>query len=102
MNQIKSKYILRICFSHLPSNTLLKLIQYNKNYQTKFYLTIEDYKISADYYIKDNKMYRYETNELIFEGKYENGQKIEGKEYKNGKIYFIGNIKINLNIKVSY
>jgi hypothetical protein len=99
MNQIKSKYILRICFSYLPSNTLLKLIQYNKNYQSKVDLTIEDYKIAADYYIKDNKIYRYETNELIFEGKYEKGEKIEGKEYKNNKIYFIGQYKNNLKYK---
>ena len=36
---------------------------------------------------------------MIFEGKYEKGQKIEGKEYKNNKLYFIGQYKDNLKYK---
>ena len=100
MNKIKSKYILIQCFSFLPTNTLLKLILLNKNLQSKVDITIENYKIASNYYItKDNKICRYSTNELIFEGKYEKGEKIEGKEYKNGKLYFIGKYKNNLKYK---
>ena len=100
MKEIKSKYILNKCFSFLPSKTLLKLILLNRKLQSKVDITIENYKIASDYYItKDNKIYRTATNELIFEGKYEKGQKIEGKEYKNGKIYFNGEYKNNLKYK---
>ena len=100
MNKIRSKYILNKCFSFLPTNTLLKLILLNKNFQSKVDITIENYKIASDYYTnKDNKIYRHSTNELIFEGKYEKGEKIEGKEYKNGKLYFIGKYKNNLKYK---
>ena len=100
MNEIKSKYILRIITSYLQRRKLLQLIVSNKEFKHKLDITKEDYQLSSNFYIKKykgiSKIYRKETNELIFKGKYEKGMRISGKEYKNKKEYFIGEYKNNI------
>ena len=81
----------------------MKIIKYNKKYQTNFNLNIIDYRLIIGGFIKyetGNKAKEYDdfNNLVLFEGKYLNGQrngnwkeldgfntvKFEG-EYKNGK-----------------
>ena len=103
LEKIKSTYFLIELFSYLTFEKKLKIIKYNKRYQSNFNLNIIDYRLISGRYIK----YETETkakecddfnNLVLFEGEYLNGQrngkgkeldgfntvKFEG-EYKNGK-----------------
>ena len=103
MENIRSKYIIKSIFSLLKRTKFLSIITYSKNIQNKLNITLQDYSnISNISIIKENnitKLYRKDSDILLFEGKYEKGQKIEGKEYKLNQIYFIGRYKNNLKYK---
>ena len=100
MEKIKSKFIIKLIFSFIRSNSFLSIISYNKKFQSKLNITLNDYKFSTNFeLIKQNditKIFIKDSKILIFQGKYEKGKKIEGKEYKSGKEYFIGKYKNNL------
>ena len=94
---IKSLYIYKEIFSFLGQKTLFNFIIYNKRLQNFFKINIDDYKkLSGKYKIgKKNgivKLYKLNTNILVFEGEYINGRKNgKGKEYYyNGKLEFEG------------
>ena len=109
---VKSIYITKLILSFLSENIKFNIIKYNKNYQNKFGFNIEDYKrVSGKYKMIDKngieRIYDSDTNKLlfkgqkngkgiefdedgdiIFEGRYLNGKKIEGKgfDYKGNII----------------
>jgi len=96
-NIIKSKKILKEIFSYLGIKKLFKIIIYNKHLQKTLNINIEKYKnISGKYKIGKKegigKVYKLNTNVLIFEGEYLNGEKNgKGKEYyNNSKLKFEG------------
>ena len=103
MEKIKSKYIIHLTFSFLKKHKFLLTIIYNKAIQTKLDITLQDYKNTSNFYvIKENnisKIYLKDSGILIYEGKYQNGGKIEGKEYKNEQKSFIGKYKNNFKYK---
>ena len=90
--EIHSKYILKHIFSLIDEKNILKLIMYNKNYQEKFEINIENYKKKSKIYKiaekngKGKEFHSY-NNKLIFEGEYLNGKR-NGK----GKEYFYDNV----------
>ena len=92
---------MKLIFSFLKTNSFLKIISFTKAIQSKLDITINNYKRASKFYIKKEenitKIFSKDSNQLIFEGKFEKGQKIEGKEYQLGKIYFSG--KYNQNSK---
>ena len=97
IKSIKSDYNLKEIFLILGRKRLFNLIIYNKHLQKAIKISIEDYKkISGKYKIgeKDGrgKVYKLNTNILIFEGEYLNGKRNgKGEEYyKNGKLKFEG------------
>ena len=94
---IKSEYNLNEIFSFLGRTNSLNLIIYNKQLQNRLQINLEDYKkISGKYKVgkKDGigKVYKLNTNVLIFEGEYKKGLKNgKGKEYyDDGKLKFEG------------
>ena len=94
---IKSKYILIQIFSVLKKNKLLRILEYNKEYQSLLEINLETFKnISGKIKIMGfngyGKEYKSDTMELTFEGEYLNGQKNgKGKKYYyNGKLEFEG------------
>ena len=103
MEQVNSKYIIQKIFSLLKTNSCLSIISYNNNLQKKLDVSFEDYKLASNVYIiqeKDNtKIFQKYTNNLIFEGQYEKGKKIKGREYRSNQLYFIGEYKNNLKYK---
>ena len=52
LNNIKSKYIIKILFSHLDEKIKLKSIKYNKKLQNLFDINIINYKFFSERYIK--------------------------------------------------
>ena len=53
LKQIKSNYILKKILSLLVKNKFYDLIHYNKEFQKKFFIDLEDYrKFSGKYYIQ--------------------------------------------------
>ena len=52
MDNIKSKFIIKIILSHLNNKNELKLIKYNKWFQNIMNLTIINYKILTGKYIE--------------------------------------------------
>ena len=103
MEKIKSKYIIQLIFSFLKKHRFLSMINYNKFIQSQSDISLQDYKNASNYYIiKENnisKIYYKDSDILIFEGNYQKGKKIEGKEYKNDQVSFIGEYKNNLKYK---
>ena len=103
MEKIKSKYIIQLTFSFLKKHKFLSMIIHNKLIQSQSDISLQDYKNASNYYIiKENdisKIYLKDSDILIFEGKYQKGQKIEGKEYKNDQLSFKGEYKNNLKYK---
>ena len=97
LKSVKSKYILEIIFSKLNEKKKLRMIIYNKNFQKKLGININDYKtLSGKLFVGEKngigKEYVIETNKLLFEGNYLNGKRNgKGKVYwDNGKIQFEG------------
>ena len=85
---IKSEYIFKEIFSFLDKKALFNIITYNKKWQNILKINIEDYKkLSGKYKIgkKDGKgkVYKLNTNILLFEGEY-----LNGKKNGNGKDYY--------------
>ena len=84
---IKSDYIFKEIFSFLEKKILLNIIIYNKQWQNALKIKYEDYKkISGKFKVgKRNgkgKVYKINTDILLFEGEYLNGSKNgNGKEY---------------------
>ena len=84
---IKSVHIFKEIFSFLEKKTLFNIINYNKQWQYFLKINIDDYKkLSGKYKIgkKDGrgKVFKLNTNILLFEGEYLNGKKNgNGKEY---------------------
>ena len=96
INNIKSKYIIKIIFSYLDEKIKLKSIKYNKKLQNLFNINIINYKFFNGKFIEyesngKGKEYNYNST-LLFEGEYLNGERNgKGKEYYyNGKLKFEG------------
>ena len=94
---IKSENNLKEIFSFLGRKKIYKLIIYNKHLQKILKINIDEYKsISGKYKIgkKDGigKVYKLNTNILIFEGEYLKGERNgKGKEYyDNDNLKFEG------------
>ena len=94
---IKSENNLKEIFSFLGRKRLFDLIIYNKNLQKTLKINIDDYKkLSGKYKIgKKNgigKVYKLNTNIMIFEGEYLKGKRNgKGKEYDDkDKLEFEG------------
>ena len=87
LENIKSHYIYKFCFSYIDERNKLKLVRYNKSLQNKLQISLINYKIFSGKYIiyeKEGKVkeYNLSNDNLIFEGKYINGKKNgKGKEY---------------------
>ena len=102
LDNIKSKYILKLFLSYVKEKKKLNLVKYNKNMQTKININLLYYKIfSGNYttiYENDNKIgkiYDEYKDKLIFEGEFSNGKKNgKGKEYDNyERLIFEGEYK---------
>ena len=94
---IKSNLIMKTIFSFVKPKKKLQLIKHSKTLQKKIFMSIEDYKKYTGLNIKkgrkDNiKIFSYNTNILLFNGKYLNGKKNgKVKEYnKKGELIFEG------------
>ena len=93
---IKSFYITKLILSFLSDKRKLKMIKYNKELQKLCLVDIKDYKNKSGKYKIDGKNgngkeFILNTNILLFEGEYLNGEKNgKGKEYYDGKIKFEG------------
>ena len=88
LKQIKSNYILKKILSLLVKNKFYDLIHYNKEFQKKFFIGLEDYRIfSGKILYIDNTGHEIEkalnsiSNKIIFEGEYLNRKK-NGKGIK--------------------
>ena len=97
VEDIKSLYIINEIFAFLKEKQKLSMVMYNKHLQKLFGLDIEKWKkISRKYKIGERngigKIYELNTNILIFEGEYLNGEKNgKGKEYyPYGELNFEG------------
>ena len=86
-DSVKSKYILKIIFSHLEQKKALDIIRYNNAYKKIFGLNLKKYKeISGKIKIGEkngyNRIYNISSMYILFEGEYLNGKKNGfGKEY---------------------
>ena len=94
---IKSFYNIKMIFSFLDERQKLNMINYNKQLQDIFRISIHNYKkLSGRYKIgeKNGKgaEYTLNGNNLLFEGEYLNGKRNgKGKEYFNeNKLKFEG------------
>ena len=90
--------IKRKIFSFLSEKDKLEKIKYNKFFQKELKIDIENYKkLSGKYIIKNEnnkvKIYKMDTNILIYEGEYLNQRKTgKGKEYDiYGRLIYEGN-----------
>ena len=87
LNSIKSFFNLIELFSFLKARQKLNIIIYNKHFQEKLGIDINDYKKISEKYIIHEKNgkgreYKKRTNLLIFEGEYLKGKRNgKGKEY---------------------
>ena len=97
IENMKSKDIIKILFSHLDEKIKLKTIKYNKKLQNMIDINLINYKFFSGRYIEyetkyEGKEYNGFNNNLIFEGEYLNGERNgKGKEYYNDrKLFFEG------------
>ena len=99
---LKSNAILKKLFGLLENTLCLKIISYNKSFQSKLDKNIEDFKKASKIYLifedkEKVKEYDKESNILIFEGEYKNKKRNGfGKEYHKGKLIFEGQYKDGL------
>ena len=102
LSNIKSNSILKKLFDLLENALCLKIISYNKSFQSKLDKNIEDFKkASKIYFIFQDKgkakEYNKESNIIIFEGEYKNKKRNGfGKEYDKGQLIFEGQYKDGL------
>ena len=93
---VKSSYIIKSIFSYLKESRKIKLVAFNKKYQNKFGIKIEDIKITSGKlkfapWNGYGKEFCLKSGELIYEGEYLNGKRNgKGKEYENGEVIFEG------------
>ena len=96
LSDIKSDYLIKIIFSFQDERRQLDIIKYNKFFQKKISVNINNYKmISGRYKIMGidgiGKEYDSYNDNLIFEGEYKNGRRYKGKEYNTfDKLVFEG------------
>ena len=90
LNNIKSKYILKLILSFAEEKTKFKIIKYNKQLQNKLDMTIVTYRTLSGKYIvyEDNNIGKkkgkeYDINDnILYEGEFLNGERNgKGKEY---------------------
>ena len=90
LNNIKSLFFIKICFSYLNEKRKLNFIKYNKNLQNLLEINLINYKIfSGRFLIIDKnakgKEYSCYHDMLLFEGEYLNGKRNgKGKEFSDG------------------
>ena len=82
IKKIRSIYIIKKLFSNLTLKKKYYLIRYSKDIQNKLEINIQDYKkVSGRYKINgingEGKEYLLDSNILIFEGEYKNGEEME-------------------------
>ena len=94
---IKSLYILKKIVSFVDLVKKMNIIKYNKKFQKKFGININNYKVKSGKCIEINKNgfgkeYDIESNKLIYEGNFKNNKwNGYGKEYnKKSKVIFRG------------
>ena len=93
-------HILKRIFSLINKTRIYEIVTYNKKLQNKLEITLKDYQnLSGKFKIGGQngnvKIYKLNTNLLLYEGEYKNGKKNgKGKEYyNNGEIIFEGIFK---------
>ena len=52
LKDIKSQYFIQMLFSFLDDGSKLKIIRYNKNFQTHLHINLMNYKIFSGRFIK--------------------------------------------------
>ena len=91
---VKSKYILKIILSYVKEEQKLKMIKYNKKFQSIMGIYLSNYIFLSNRYIiyeknKRGKEYRGNDDKLLYEGEFLNGRRHgKGKEYEEN---YIGN-----------
>ena len=99
---LKSNAIFKKIFGLLENTLCLKIISYNKSFQSELDKNIEDFKKASKIYLifedkEKVKEYDKESNILVFEGEYKNKKRNGfGKEYCKGKLIFEGQYKDGL------
>ena len=90
LNNIKSRYILKLPFSYLQEKIKFKLCKYSKSLKNKLDIDLLNYRRFSGRYIIYEKVkgkqkvkeFNAFTNELLFECEYLNGKREGmGKEY---------------------
>ena len=81
LKNVKTSYFLKIIFSFIPEKQKLDLIKYTKTIQDFINISLINYKLFSGKYIEyglngKGKEYNKE-GDLIFEGEYFNGKKME-------------------------
>ena len=102
LSSVKSNLVLQKIFDLLKNTLCLKIISYNKSFQSKLSKNIEDFKNASKIYIilEENgktKEYDKKSDILLFEGNCKNKKRNGfGKEYYKGKLIFEGQYKDGL------
>ena len=95
LKNIKSTYFIKIIFSYIDDDRLLKFIKYNKSLQHLLKISLYHYKLYSDRYIifntkREGKEYDLSGN-LLYEGEFLDGKRNGyGKEYYSDQIVFEG------------
>ena len=82
LSNLKSNTVLKKLFGLLENTLCLKIISYNKSFQSKLDKNIEDFKKASKIYLifEDKgkvKEYNKESNIIIFEGEYKNKKEMD-------------------------
>ncbi len=82
VENIKSLYFINIVFTNIEERKKLVMIKYNKKLQNIIKINILNYKVFSGKYIiyeknGNGKEYNGENSQLIYEGGYLNGKKME-------------------------
>ena len=98
LKDIKSFYFILKLFLHLDEKQKLKVVKFNKSLQKQIDISILNYKYFSERYIiyeskGTGKEYYIYNDELIYEGEYLNGKKME-KE----KNTMVANYRLKVNI----
>ncbi len=94
LKNIKSSAIFKTIFNKLFLKNKLKLFRYNKSFQKKLNIFLNDYKtFNGRYIIYESKWKGKEYNSeniLLFAGEFLNGERKKGKEYFHNEIKYEG------------